>query len=189
MKIVLASGSKRRQELLEQAGYSFEVVIKNVDESNHEKLSPQKYVQDVARRKLFAALPREQNDLVICADTAVVLRNEILGKPQTAEEAFLMISKISGQTHEVITAVEMAYQGQFYSIVSKARVKVRKMTDQQIQEYVLTDEPYDKAGGYAIQGLFAKYIDALKGDFYTVVGLPLFQVCGFIEKLKEKTVE
>lgn len=183
MKILLGSQSLRRQELLKQAGYDFEVITANVDEENHKGLKPRQYVMDVARRKLMALLPQDQDAFVICADTIVVLGKTILGKPSTVEEAYKMISLLSGKKHKVLTAVAVAYQGNFYTILSKATVKVRQMSKEDIDQYVLTDEPYDKAGGYAIQGYFARYIADLKGDFYTVMGLPLFKVTQLLEQL------
>lgn len=183
MKILLGSQSLRRQELLKQAGYDFEVITSNVDEENHKGLSPKQYVMDVARRKLMAILPQDQDTFVICADTVVLLGKTILGKPNTLEDAYKMVSLLSGKKHKVLTAVAVAYQGNFYTILSKATVKVKDITKEDIDQYILTDEPYDKAGGYAIQGYFARHIASLKGDFYTVVGLPLFKVTQLIEQL------
>lgn len=183
MKIILGSQSIRRQELLKQAGYDFDVIAANVDENNHQKLSPKKYVIDVARRKLMAILPQDQDAFVICADTIVVIGKTILGKPSTIEEAYKMISLLSGKKHKVYTSVAIAYKGNFYTLLSKATVKVREIAKEDLDKYILSDEPYDKAGGYAIQGYFAKHIEYLKGDFYTVVGLPLFKVTKLIEQL------
>lgn len=185
MKIILGSQSLRRQELLRQAGYDFEVITSNIDEGNHQGLSPKQYVIDVARKKLMAILPQDQDALLICADTVVVLGKTILGKPTTAEEAYRMISLLSGKKHKVFTAVAVAHQGNFYTLFSKAIVKVRDISKEELDKYVLSDEPYDKAGGYAIQGYFAKHIEYLKGDFYTVVGLPLFKVSKLIEQLQK----
>src|SRR5690606_7506362 len=126
---------------------------------------------------------QNEEDLIICADTIVVLDDKILGKPRTIKDAKQMISLLQGRTHEVLTAVECAREKKVCSFVAKTKVTIAAMNEQEIFDYIQTDEPYDKAGGYAIQGLFAKYVEKIDGDYYNVMGLPLAKLYAVLKKM------
>lgn len=170
MKIILGSKSPRRKEILSLMGYDFEVRISEAEELVTDK-DPIKVVSSIARQKANN-IKTSDNELLICADTIVVLDNEILGKPTDLADARRMISSLQGRCHFVYTAVCLKYQGKLTEFVDEAKVAIYPMSDKEIEEYINTPEPYDKAGGYAIQGIFSKYIKAYSGDYYTIMGLP-----------------
>lgn len=181
MKIILASGSPRRKELLDQVGIEYEVCVSNVEERTA-KTIPEEVVKDLSGQKAMAVLQKKREGVILGADTVVVNRGEILGKPVDEEDAVRMLSGLCGHAHEVITGVTLikASEGQKEVVRSFAvttKVHVAPMTKEQIGQYVATKEPLDKAGSYGIQGLFAKYITGIEGDFYNVVGLPVCEVC------------
>lgn len=218
-KLVLASGSPRRKELLEQVNLTFEVIKSEGEEiiPDDEEFNPENIVMSLAKQKAVEVFERinETNTLVLGADTVVVHNNEILGKPKSVDDAYNMISSLSGDTHEVYTGVSIAIKidkgielrtirektldidGELevknkddktiiiISTYVMTKVKVRKMSDEQIKEYISTDEPYDKAGGYGIQGSFAVNIKEIQGDYYNVVGLPINTVYEIIERFNE----
>lgn len=191
-RIILASGSPRRKELLEQINLSYEVIVSDVDETTEEK-NPEEFVMSLSKRKaldVFESLCRkyksEDSLIVIGADTVVAHNDRILGKPLDYEDAFSMIKAYSGQSHHVYTGVTLAglKNGQKFidSFVEDTKVFVRTMTDEEIHQYLKLDESMDKAGAYGIQGAFAAYISKIEGDYFNVVGLPL---CSLQLKLKQ----
>jgi len=184
MRIILGSSSPRRRELMGLLGYPFEVVYPGVDEIEN-GLKPIEVVKGIARTKRKAIQKEYKTDLVICADTIVVLDERILGKPKTKNDARRMISLLQDRTHEVLTAVECGKGKNIHSFVVKTKVSIAKMSSDEIEAYIETDEPYDKAGGYAIQGLFAKYVQKIDGDYYNVMGLPLAKLYQVLKKMME----
>lgn len=170
MKIILGSKSPRRKEILSLMGYDFEVRISEAEEEI-KSTNPKEVVQSIARQKANN-ISINDDELLICADTIVVLDNKILGKPADLPDARRMISSLQGRYHFVYTAVCLKYQGKQTEFVDEAEVAIYPMSDKEIEEYINTTEPYDKAGGYAIQGIFSKYIKAYAGDYYTIMGLP-----------------
>ena len=177
-KIILASGSPRRKELLEQIGVRFAVVTANVDETPPEGLSHREVVEVLAQRKCEAVASEHPDAFVIAADTIVVFKDEILGKPKTSERAIEMLQKLNDSTHQVITGV--AYQLLDREIKASfsvsTEVTFHKLTDELIERYVASGEPLDKAGGYGIQGLGAALVKRVEGSYWNVVGLPLSEV-------------
>ena len=178
-KIILASASPRRRELLAQIGLDFEVLTSEADESVH-ALEPAAACRELAARKAEAVrehLVREgrgNEDLIIVgADTIVVLGNEILGKPHDPEDAARMLRLLSGRGHEVWTGVCVLSAGERVSFAEKTDVYVARLTEEYIAFYLSTGEPFDKAGSYGIQGMFARYIEKIDGDYNNVVGLPV----------------
>ena len=173
MTFILASGSPRRLELLRQIGIEPQVELSNY----HEEMSsskPAELVMANAVGKGQSVVPNGTgDDVVIAADTIVLLDNMILGKPKDREEAFEMLRNLSGRTHEVLTGVAVFYKGKKKVAVEKTIVKFRKLTDREIQDYVKTGEPLDKAGAYGIQGRGAIFINSIEGCYNNVVGLPL----------------
>ncbi len=174
-KLILASNSPRRKELLLQIGLSFSVEPADVDERVLPDESPDGYALRVAMDKAHVAAVRARNGLVIAADTIVVLDGKILGKPADTGDAEKMLSRLSGREHCVITglAVMDATSGKALSRSSTTRVWFRSLASREISSYVATGEPFDKAGSYGIQGLGAMLIDRIDGCYSNVVGLPL----------------
>jgi len=181
MRIILGSKSPRRKEILTNAGYKFEVVVSDVDENVSEE-DIKKRVKLIAKKKGEAIFQFYQDDLVISADTIVIINDIALGKPRNKKEAYDMIKLLQGKMHQVYTAVWVKTKNKEVDFLTSTKVFITKMTDEEIDAYINTTEPYDKAGGYAIQGIFAKYIDSIDGDYYNVMGLP---ICKLNQVLKE----
>lgn len=196
MNIILASGSPRRKELLAQAGYEFVVEVSEADE-NIQEAFPGTMVEELSRRKAAAVAEHHKINgengseetgsyTIIGADTVVALDGKILGKPADEEDAFRMLSALSGKTHQVYTGVSLFLlkDGKTVKEVSFhvcTDVGMRQMEDEEIRAYIRTGEPMDKAGAYGIQGKAAVFISGIRGDYYNVVGLP---VCELVTQLK-----
>jgi septum formation protein len=185
-RIILASTSPRRKELLQSVGIQFEIVAPSSDESLLGSENPKVYVLRLASEKaLSVSLNLEGDFLVIGADTIVVVDNEILGKPSNEEEARAMLSKISGREHNVLTAFCIAQpkNNVLHSEVVDTKVRVKTLEPQEIQGYIKTGEPMDKAGAYGIQGIGAFMIRGISGSYTNVVGLPIVEVLEALNKL------
>lgn len=179
--IYLASASPRRQELLRQLGIAFDVVVTDVPETPTPGETARAYVQRLARTKAEAGarLVRERGlpvHPVLGADTEVVIDGEILGKPTDATHGRAMLKRLAGRTHDVLTAVALVANGSVRTALSETRVTMARMTDAEIDAYWSSGEPADKAGGYAIQGRAAAFIERIEGSYSGVVGLPLYEV-------------
>ena len=174
MKIVLASKSPRRRELLARITPDFEIITRETDETLPHGVHPEQGVEILAVRK-GEAIARELSPdvLVISSDTLVELSGVPLGKPESEADAFRMLSELSDKTHNVHTGVAVHYNGRVYSGVDSASVKFRSITEDEILEYIATGEPMDKAGAYAIQGIGNKFIEKYDGNFDTIMGLGL----------------
>jgi nucleoside triphosphate pyrophosphatase len=172
-RVVLASGSPRRRELLNLIGISPEVRPANIDESMRPRETPRRHAERLAREKASAIATRDPNLITIGADTIVVINRKVLGKPADAAEAAAMLRKLSGREHTVITAVAVSRGKKVRSAVEEVRVKFRRLRDDEIDEYIATGEPMDKAGAYGIQGYGATIVECLDGDYFSVMGLPL----------------
>lgn len=186
MKIVLGSASARRKELLELLGYDFIVHPVEVDEHLYSYRNAEDFAYQVALKKGLATTILHPEDLIICADTIVVLEDNILGKPRDIPDARKMIGSLSGKIHHVITGVFLNYQDYQKVFTEKTQVRIDKMTADEVEAYINTKEPYDKSGGYAIQGIFGKHVKAIRGDFYNVMGLPINRVYREIKKIESK---
>lgn len=176
-KIVLASGSPRRRELMTQIGLHFTVVPSQVEEIIR-YTAPDQIVEDLSRQKAEDIDARMEADtLIIGADTVVAVDGEILGKPYTEENAVRMLQKLQGRSHQVytgVTIVDKKTEGtETVTFTEKTDVYIYPMTEEEILAYVRTGDPLDKAGAYGIQGAFAAYIQGITGDYYNVVGLPV----------------
>ena len=193
-RVVLASGSPRRKELLAQIGIFPEVLPSNAEENTRET-RPECLVMELAERKaLDVAAGCGKDTLVIGADTVVSIDGEILGKPGTPERAVRMIEKLSGRSHQVYTGVALILcreDGRRETCVfaEKTEVHVYPMDEDEIREYAYSKEPLDKAGGYGIQGRFAAYIQGIEGDYGNVVGLPLGRLSLALKQLLGKEFE
>lgn len=173
MEIILASGSPRRKELLGLCCPDFRVEVSGADEHVTEALPPEQLVARLAEKKASEVASRFPEAAVIGSDTVVELDGEILGKPHSREEAVSMLRRLSGREHRVHTAVRILSPTGSRSLVSTAEVHFAPMTDREIEWYVSTGEPMDKAGAYGIQGYACRYITGIRGDYYTVMGLPV----------------
>ena len=192
MKYILASGSPRRQELLKQIDIEYTVITADVDESYETGTPPGKIVAELSRRKGFAVFDKIKDSLsedtvIIAADTLVARDDAVLGKPKDADEAFEMLKSLSGRSHFVYTGVTLIYFGKNgvkdMTFTDGAEVFFRDLTDEEIKSYIATGEPMDKAGAYGIQERGAVLAEGIKGDFYTIVGLPIVKVVTGIRKI------
>ncbi len=172
--LILASQSPRRREILERAGIPFTVRVADVDESVRDGEAAQSYVRRLATRKAVAA--GRPGEVVLGADTTVVVDWEILAKPTDAADAARMLRLLSGRSHEVITGTCLKVGGQLYIDAETTVVRFRAMHETEIAAYVATGEPMDKAGAYAIQGGASRYIDRIEGCYWNVVGLPVAKI-------------
>jgi septum formation protein len=167
--LILASKSPRRREILERAGIPFLVSAADIPEQVEPGETPREYVARLAREKANAVA----GDLVLGADTVVVLDEHILEKPKDHSDAVRMLRLLSGREHSVLTAIHLRHGETFQSEIQETRVHFLPLTEEEIEEYAASGEPMDKAGGYAIQGLASKFIDRIEGDYFNVVGLPV----------------
>ena len=187
-KLILASASPRRKELLKNLGYTFSIEVCDLDE-NSDKTKPYELVMDLAQTKAKAIMDMHAGEdvIVIGADTVVANESEILGKPRNLEHAKEMISSLQGKIHQVYTGVCLYWNNgkinQNLTFCEKTDVEVYPMTTEEIEAYVATRECEDKAGSYAIQGLFSPYIKGISGDYNNVVGLPVARIYQEIRKL------
>ena len=174
---ILASNSPRRKEILSQSGFQFSVLPSDVDESFPLDMRAQAVPVMLAERKAKALLDSCPNTLILAADTVVILDGEILNKPADKPEALQMLKKLSGKTHEVVTGISLASPQGIVSIADSAQVTFRDLADWEIDWYVRGGSSLDKAGAYGVQDFIGMAgIEALQGSFYTVMGLPIFQV-------------
>jgi septum formation protein len=174
-RVVLASQSPRRAEILRAVGWPFEAEAGDVDETLRAGEQAARYVERLARAKAEAVAARRLFGLVLGADTVVVVDGEGLGKPRDGAEAHRMLRRLRGRWHEVLTGVALlrAETKQCINAHERTRVRFAPMTDAEIEWYVATGEPADKAGAYAVQGQGALFIEAIEGDYWNVVGLPV----------------
>lgn len=186
LNVVLASASPRRKELLSLIFNEYDIRPADCDEALPEGIKAQEAVEYLSLIKNKATVEIcDKKSLVISADTVVAVDGEILGKPQDKEDARRMISLLSGREHQVFTGVTLSLNGKFKTFSEKTDVVFYTLTDKEIEEYISTDEPYDKAGAYGIQGKAGLLVKAVNGDYYNVVGLPVArlkrEIISFIE--------
>lgn len=173
--VCLASVSPRRRELLTQIGVPHKVMAAHIDETAYPGEIPRDYVMRMARQKALAVLDRGEALPVLAADTTVVLDEIIYGKPRNRDEGVAMLQRLSDRTHEVMTAVAVAERRGVALRLNVSSVRFRKLTLEECNAYWETGEPHDKAGGYAVQGAAAVFIESLSGSYSGVMGLPLFE--------------
>lgn len=186
--IYLASASPRRRELLEQLNIPVEVITAPIDETLRSGESAAVYTLRMAEQKACAGWRQVQSrhkpqQLLVAADTTVALHGVLLGKPEDEEDARRMLTLLSGSTHEVVTSVTVInLQGEINSVTSVSQVKFCALSEQSIQAYLQTGEPFDKAGAYAVQGKAAMFIEHIQGSFSGIVGLPLFETAQLLQQ-------
>lgn len=186
MKLILGSQSPRRQELLARLGLDFEIKVADIDETMDGEKSPEVEVARISQEKARKiGETSSENDLIITADTIVVLDGKVLGKPKDKADATAMLTALSGRTHQVMTAVSLGKQGGVETFVETTFVTFRPLLPHEIHYYVVTGEPLDKAGSYGIQGLGGVFVASIQGDYYNVMGLP---ICRLSQVLKDQGV-
>lgn len=185
-KIILASSSPRRKELLSSVGLSFRVVPSNIDEKLNPRHKPQRQAEELSLQKALAVSKKYDDAIIIGADTLVVIDDDILGKPVDFRKTKQFLKKLSGKKHQVVTG--------FTIIDTKSRNRVtksettdvymKKLTKREIDQYIIKEETTDKAGGYAIQGIGCVLFERIEGDYFNIVGLPLYKLSEELKKFK-----
>ena len=183
IKVVLASGSPRRRQLLELIGIAHEVRPSNIDETMRPREAPRRHAERLAREKASVVATREPDVVTIGADTIVVINRKVLGKPRDTDDARRMLAMLSGREHTVITAVAVARGRKLRSAIEEVKVKFRRLREDEIDAYIATGEPMDKAGAYGIQGFGATIVECVNGDYFAVMGLPLARVVMLLRDL------
>ncbi len=181
--MILASASPRRKEILENFGFSFKTIVKNIDETS-DKTRAEEKILEIAEKKARATTIDFPDENIVGADTVVVVDGKILGKPKDEKEAFSMLKSLSGRSHEVITAFSFININKniSYSDYEITKVYFKNLTDDEINWYINTKEPMDKAGAYGIQGKGAFFVEKIEGDFFSVMGFPLGKFVRFLNK-------
>ncbi|MBX7062339.1 MAG: Maf family protein [Pyrinomonadaceae bacterium] len=186
-KIVLASGSPRRVEILTSVGWPFDKVPADIDESEAEGETPDDYVTRLAEEKALAVAGQRPNEIVLGADTTVVIDDGILGKPLDLDDAKRMLRLLSGRSHFVLTGVAVAINDKVESALERTRVDFREMDEDEIEFLATFGDPLDKAGAYAVQAQAALFISGIEGDYWNVVGLPIGTVYRLMMSSKIRT--
>lgn len=185
-RVVLASASPRRRELLNLIGIPHDVRPANIDETMRPREAPRRHAERLAREKASAIAVRDPDLITIGADTVVVINRKVLGKPADAADAARMLGMLSGREHTVITAVAVSRGRKLRSAIEEVRVKFRRLRDDEIEAYIATGEPMDKAGAYGIQGFGATIVEGIEGDYFSVMGLPLVRLVGLMRDVGVK---
>ena len=179
-RVVLASSSPRRRQLLDLVGIAHEVRPANIDETMRPREDPRRHAERLAREKASAIAKRDPDLITIGADTIVVVNRKVLGKPRDTDDAARMLTMLSGREHMVITAVAVSRGRKLRSAVEEVRVRFRRLRDDEIEAYIATGEPMDKAGAYGIQGYGATIVERIEGDYFAVMGLPVVRLIGLL---------
>ena len=182
-KIVLKSSSPRRFELLKSLGYDFEVKTFDVDETLNPNLKPKENVKELGLKKAIVNKELFPDYIQIGCDTIVVLDDKIYGKPHSKEEAFLMLKKLSGKMHYVMSGLAVVYNDKILNDVEVSKVYFKNLSDKDINDYIASGEPFGKAGAYAIQGIGGKLVDHYEGSLNNIIGLPTEMLERFLEEL------
>lgn len=183
-KVILASASPRRSELLKLAEIKYDICLKNVDETIPEGTEPGLAAELTATKKASAVAEINEDAIVIGADTIVVLDGKILGKPKDKDDAYYMLRSLSGREHEVITGVCLMLNRKATTFHCVSKVKFYSLSEEEIRHYILSGEPMDKAGSYGIQGKGCVLVESIEGDYFNIVGLPISRVVREIRKLQ-----
>ena len=185
-KIILASKSPRRKKILEQVGLNFEVMVSDFDETKIKFKTPQEMVEKLSLAKAKLIAKKNPGAIIIGADTTVIFKKEIIGKPKSKADAFRILRLLSGNTHEIVTGFTVIKGSKSITKHVISKVKFKKLSNAEIKAYVATGEPMDKAGGYGIQEKGGLFMENITGDYFNVVGLPIFALT---EVLKEFGVD
>ena len=188
MELILASQSPRRKELLGLFHIPFVIRVADIDETMNPSLPAAEEVARVSKNKALA-VPREQEDVVIAADTIVVCEGKVLGKPVNQEHAKQMLRLLSGRDHQVMTGVTVVKGEQIQTLTEITDIHFRELSDKEIDAYIATGEPMDKAGSYGIQGGAALFAEKMVGDYYNVMGLPVCRLWQMLQQLAPEILE
>lgn len=184
MTILLASASPRRSEILTQIGCNFRIVTSNVTEDNAQNIPPAQLAEMHAKKKALAVQAKaDSDDIIIGADTIVVLDGEVFGKPNGTADAKRILETLSGREHQVITGVAVVTKDQIFTDHTTTSVRMAVMSPEEIEKYIATGEPMDKAGAYAIQGIGALFVEGIDGCYSNVVGLPIRMLALLLKKV------
>ena len=176
MKIILASKSPRRVEILKTIGTEFEIIPANTDESVEEGTKPSDAVMEISKRKALCILEKHTDAFVISADTVVVSDGEIIGKPKDKDHAFKILKGLSGRSHSVLTGFTLCTKDKLYCSYVSTDVDFKELTDKEILDYIESGEPMDKAGAYGIQEKGSVFVAGIRGDYFNVMGFPICEV-------------
>ncbi|MDQ3063932.1 MAG: Maf family protein [Acidobacteriota bacterium] len=185
-KLILASASPRRAEILTAVGWEFEKHAAEIDETELPNEKPADYVQRLAGEKAAVIAEKYKNRLVLGADTIVVIKNKIIGKPKDLADARKMLQMLSGKWHEVLTGVAIIKDDEISIGLQRTQVKFAELTEAEIEFLIERGEPLDKAGAYAVQAQAALFIEQIKGDYWNVVGLPISLVYELVKQMNAK---
>jgi len=180
-KLILASGSPRRAEILTSVGWEFTKIVPDIDESEVPGESPEDYVQRLAREKAEAVARKNNESVILAADTTVVIDDQIIGKPVDMEDARRMLRLLSGKGHEVLTGVAVLIDGDMRIGLQRTGVKFAELTEAEVNFLAEMGDPLDKAGAYAVQAQAALFIEGIEGDYWNVVGLPISLVYRLVD--------
>ncbi|MCK4552432.1 MAG: septum formation protein Maf [Tenericutes bacterium] len=172
-RIILASNSPRRKDLIKYLDFDYEIIASNVDEIIDPKLEHEDLVMDLAFQKAYEIFKENKDAIVLGFDTLVIVDDYVLGKPKNKEEAKIFLRILSDRTHKVMTGCSIISKGYSKAFHTEAIVSFAKLSDEEIDTYVKTEEPMDKAGAYGIQGYGAKFVKGVSGDYFTIVGFPI----------------
>lgn len=189
VRLVLASASPRRAQLLNEAGYDFDVAPADIDERRFEEEDPRRYVVRVAHTKAAAVAAAFPKRVVLGADTVVLIDDLVFGKPTNRAEAKRMLVRLSGRSHDVLTGVVLMRDGHFLEGLELTHVTFASLADSWIEWYVSTGEPADKAGAYAAQGIGSRFVERIDGSYTNVVGLPIALVARLLGQLEAEDIE
>jgi septum formation protein len=181
-RLILASGSPRRSEIMDSVGWEFTKAVPDIDESELPGEKPEDYVRRLAREKGEAVAKNYPGEMVLAADTTVVIHDKIIGKPNDLPDAHRMLTLLAGNWHEVLTGIAVIKNGSLDVGLQRTRVKFAPMTDDEINFLVEKGDPLDKAGAYAVQAQAALFIEGIEGDYWNVVGLPISLVYEMVVK-------
>ena len=182
-RIILASASARRKEILTHLGLNPEIAVSNADENIDPTTPPRLYTEELSLRKASAVKPDFGDDcLIIASDTVVYAGGKILGKPADRDDAFSMLSMLSGSTHSVISGIAVLYDGKVSVTSEVTDVTFRSIPEREIYDYISTGEPFDKAGAYGIQDIASVFVEKINGDYFNVVGLPVFRLFELLKR-------
>jgi septum formation protein len=185
-KLVLASGSPRRSEIMNSVGWEFTKDVPDIDESEREGENAESYVQRLAKEKAEAVAASHPGEIVLAADTTVVLEDRIIGKPTDLPDARRMLEMLSGNWHEVLTGIAVMTNGTSTVGMQRTRVKFAPMNDAELDFLVAVGDPLDKAGAYAVQAQAALFIEGIEGDYWNVVGLPISLVYEMVGRVMHR---
>ncbi|MCR2032852.1 Maf family protein [Anaerofustis stercorihominis] len=183
-KIILASASPRRKELLKLLDIDFDIIVSNCEEVFDDELSVYENLKNIAYLKAYDVFKDNNDKLVIGADTVVYSDGRVLLKPKDKDDAREMIKFLSGKTHSVISGISVITKEKNISTAVETKVTFKELDDKEIEEYINTNEPYDKAGGYAVQGIAGKFISKIEGDYFNVVGLSISTLYDMLKEFR-----